>query len=54
MALVNAELSLFCERSFEHDEAWVIIPLPGKVIDIMRILKKHNVVYEFQTEPRQA
>lgn len=54
MSRVVAELSPFCERSFEHDGSLVIIPSPGKLIEIMRILKKYDVVYEFQTESRQV
>lgn len=53
VALIKSELSSFCERSFEHDGSLILVPLAGKLIEIMRILKKHEITYEFETEKRE-
>jgi hypothetical protein len=47
---VHDELSRFCERIFERDESFVYIPLPGKLIEVLRLLKECGIVYELKND----
>lgn len=53
LALILTDAKPFCQGTVESDESFIVlIPLPGKLIEIMRVLKKYDVLYELQTDSK--
>jgi hypothetical protein len=49
-SLVESEILKLCERSIERSDYILLVPLRGKLMEIVRVLMSHKVEYHFEEE----
>jgi hypothetical protein len=45
---VNGQISEMCKHVIPHEDQLLFIAEPGKLMDLLRILKENNIAYHFQ------
>jgi hypothetical protein len=45
---VNDQISDLCEHVIQNDDHFLCTPSPGKLMDLLKIFKENDIVYQFQ------
>ena len=45
---VKDQVPEVCKHVIPHEGQWLLIPQPGKLMDLLRILKKKGIAYHFR------
>jgi hypothetical protein len=49
---LNGQITLLCEAVVVREGHLTYIPLSGKLIELLKILRQNNVNYHLENEPR--